>query len=69
MSIWQRRQDLNLHTDCSTTHGLANRSLTIRVTSLYLAESQRIELCRLLHHPGFQDLFLTIRVLSMFGDA
>ena len=37
MSIWQRRQDLNLHTDYSTTHGLANRSLTIRVTSLYHA--------------------------------
>ena len=31
-----------------------------------MAESQRIELCRLLRHPSFQDLFLTIRVLSIW---
>ena len=29
-----------------------------------MAERQGIEPCRLLRHPGFQDLFLTIRVRS-----
>ena len=42
-----------------------------RIDRVYLlmAESQRIELCRLLRHPSFQDLFLAIRVLSIYGHC
>ena len=54
------------HTTLTFTHGLANRCLTIRLTSAYGA-AHRIRTCKPSQVNGFQDRSLTTRTYGMLS--